>query len=589
MGAVRHTNNAGEPPTKKSRTACAPECPVCPHPGNNLSPDWKDVRRSKGLGTIDYGHHNMKWPRGLGNLQRGERYLNKSGLHVLYKSGQLSAAQESHVVRHRLSVAYYLSPPGSHRIVQARIASPLPRLATPTRLMAKHQSRTLALVAVVSWIAECIARRQKIHSKGRWRLVEDVERGRFGDGRVTRGRVRRHLKFDQAKLVHCALLYSPEYNYRDRSVRGIRDVSRSLPQLEGIENRVQLATAIYSGRTRHHHPLGAARVIRMGHGAEDAAASRCASVAASGLRRPGMQRRKETHKMRNDLGVWLAHSSGPHADRNLLWMRDFWNSVYDGARAGIRKKNYQKKDERPDLMENPLQPRILCTIAGRFERKRAAEAAQVFAARQAGRAAQAMESDDRDDHTKETTVTMIKPAPCPLAPLCSRASTLYLRPRVATPLSLPPASGSRGAVRWLEHHTAGVLIACFCYVHDLAVKGHEFSIIAILRGIFRRPGVACVRAVRGVESGTFARAVSFAYADEVCASTIKPDTPAFESYPATADTAAKDNRNNSQSRDGPRRVVLVVIRSLVSRRVETGTSPAAAPPTLSPRLAYHDS
>ncbi|KAJ6482344.1 hypothetical protein C8R47DRAFT_1218014 [Mycena vitilis] len=132
MGAVRHTNNAGEPPTsryyyepraaraheieKKSRTACAPECPVCPHPGKNLSPDWKDVRRSKAidanirmhrkdvssLGTIDYGHHNMKWPRGLGNLQRGERYLNKSGLHVLYKSGQLSAAQESHVVRHRL-------------------------------------------------------------------------------------------------------------------------------------------------------------------------------------------------------------------------------------------------------------------------------------------------------------------------------------------------------------------------------------------------------------------------------------------------------------------------------------------------------
>ncbi|KAJ6452518.1 hypothetical protein C8R47DRAFT_1204326 [Mycena vitilis] len=28
----------------KSRTACAPECPVCPHPGNNLSPDWKDVK-----------------------------------------------------------------------------------------------------------------------------------------------------------------------------------------------------------------------------------------------------------------------------------------------------------------------------------------------------------------------------------------------------------------------------------------------------------------------------------------------------------------------------------------------------------------
>ncbi|KAJ7092128.1 hypothetical protein C8R43DRAFT_908179, partial [Mycena crocata] len=184
---ARQTNNTGEPPASRYQEfinmtrewrnlellkragcghvtegianskpgSCALECPACPHPGQNLPPDWKNVSEdrkflyalflaldanfqmqrkdvsseksdpdlgnglaffgevnaymghleqhwdqkqpkstcvahdavntpdkesrgtaSSGIGTVDCARHNMKRPKGVGDLQAGERYLN---------------------------------------------------------------------------------------------------------------------------------------------------------------------------------------------------------------------------------------------------------------------------------------------------------------------------------------------------------------------------------------------------------------------------------------------------------------------------------------------------------------------------------
>ncbi|KAG1794837.1 uncharacterized protein HD556DRAFT_1431856 [Suillus plorans] len=83
--------------------ACAVLCPACPHPSKNLPVGWEntppefhyrflvanaqevmnlaDTRASHGLaatgaGTIDCARHNFKCPCSVGDLQKGERYIN---------------------------------------------------------------------------------------------------------------------------------------------------------------------------------------------------------------------------------------------------------------------------------------------------------------------------------------------------------------------------------------------------------------------------------------------------------------------------------------------------------------------------------
>ncbi|KAG1758110.1 hypothetical protein EDD22DRAFT_957204 [Suillus occidentalis] len=94
---------------------CAIVCPACPHLGKNLPEDWKAALQDKwgwayfieetgeqshksmcashsamnlaemkttrglaatGVRTMDCSHHNFKWPSGVGDLQRGEKYIN---------------------------------------------------------------------------------------------------------------------------------------------------------------------------------------------------------------------------------------------------------------------------------------------------------------------------------------------------------------------------------------------------------------------------------------------------------------------------------------------------------------------------------
>ncbi|KAG1775334.1 hypothetical protein EV702DRAFT_1180336 [Suillus placidus] len=84
---------------------CAVLCPACPHPSKNLPVGWEnteykdilasrnrvgnaqevinlaDTRASRGLaatgaGTIDCAWHNFKCPCSVGDLQKGERYIN---------------------------------------------------------------------------------------------------------------------------------------------------------------------------------------------------------------------------------------------------------------------------------------------------------------------------------------------------------------------------------------------------------------------------------------------------------------------------------------------------------------------------------
>ncbi|KAF7326720.1 CxC2 domain-containing protein [Mycena sanguinolenta] len=93
-------------------------CPACPQPGKNLpvDGDWNEVAAymehvrehwdfeqevripffspdrdargtaSSGIGTVDCARHNMKRPNGVGDLQKGERYINMD--YMLWKSLQ---------------------------------------------------------------------------------------------------------------------------------------------------------------------------------------------------------------------------------------------------------------------------------------------------------------------------------------------------------------------------------------------------------------------------------------------------------------------------------------------------------------------
>ncbi|KAG2151533.1 hypothetical protein DEU56DRAFT_869093 [Suillus clintonianus] len=90
--------------------ACAVICPACPQPGKNLLSNWREAPPDKswlyglfvaikstcsshnavnmadtksnrglaatGLGTIDCARHNMKLPTAVGDLQKGEKYIN---------------------------------------------------------------------------------------------------------------------------------------------------------------------------------------------------------------------------------------------------------------------------------------------------------------------------------------------------------------------------------------------------------------------------------------------------------------------------------------------------------------------------------
>ncbi|KAJ7024514.1 hypothetical protein C8F04DRAFT_1270212 [Mycena alexandri] len=126
MGRIHLLNGV----RKIAAGACALLCPACPQPGKNLPVDgaWKDAppeksdvqgymehvgkhwemeqeksrcvshdavnqpdreargTASSGIGTVDCARHNMKRPNGVGDLQKGERYINMD--YMLWKSLQ---------------------------------------------------------------------------------------------------------------------------------------------------------------------------------------------------------------------------------------------------------------------------------------------------------------------------------------------------------------------------------------------------------------------------------------------------------------------------------------------------------------------
>ncbi|KAJ6536254.1 hypothetical protein B0H19DRAFT_1317890 [Mycena capillaripes] len=88
---------------------CALLCPACPQPGKNLPDGWEKVPSEKatcvahdavdkpdreslgtassGIGTVDCARHNMKRPNGVGDLQKGERYLNMDYMFFMSLAG----------------------------------------------------------------------------------------------------------------------------------------------------------------------------------------------------------------------------------------------------------------------------------------------------------------------------------------------------------------------------------------------------------------------------------------------------------------------------------------------------------------------
>ncbi|KAJ6457034.1 hypothetical protein C8R47DRAFT_996066 [Mycena vitilis] len=278
------------------------------------------------------------------------------------------------------------------------------------------------------------------------------------------------------ELRHQLLLRTHEYKYKDQNARGIRDISRSLTKLEGIENNIKHAAATYRVTYKAMSILGErlgkwewAKMLRVLK--EDDVRQMPEAV----FRKPGTKRQKETHNMRKKRKlankglswIWLADGSAADADRNpamnealrmewartralglrnteevdlleeemrrtpefLRWRADWWES----------RKIHQRKEERPDLVNNARQreghdayatrqARILRSIASRFEKKwagvasmvaggraqvvvaeaEAAEAAEAFAAVEAARAAHEEplanenESDEGDDEGDES-------------------------------------------------------------------------------------------------------------------------------------------------------------------------------------------
>ncbi|KAG2113416.1 uncharacterized protein F5147DRAFT_744141 [Suillus discolor] len=148
---------------------CAVLCLACPQPGKNMPPDWKEgwsyfveekfkshlkehlsetqeksscsnhnavnmaeTKLSQGLaatgvGTVDCARHNFKHPNGIGDLQKGEKYINMDYLFFsTLRNNCLNI----------LNVSYDISLPESHHISYLRIFIQffVPKFHLPARI-----------------------------------------------------------------------------------------------------------------------------------------------------------------------------------------------------------------------------------------------------------------------------------------------------------------------------------------------------------------------------------------------------------------------------------------------------------------------
>ncbi|KAJ6548887.1 hypothetical protein B0H19DRAFT_1032024 [Mycena capillaripes] len=216
-------------------------------------------------------------------------------------------------------------------------------------------------------------------------------------------------------LRHQLLVRTNEYKYKDKNIQGIRDVSRSITRIEGIDNQIIRASATYRAAREALAVLGerlgkrgweqVLKVLRE----EDVR-----QMPEATFRQPG-KRRKETasakKKRRMDAvtpisWIWLADGSAADADRNpamnealrIEWAKtrarglrnteevDLLEEEMRRVPAFLRcradwwesKKRHVGKTERPDLLSNPRQreghdayatrqARMLRAIADQFE------------------------------------------------------------------------------------------------------------------------------------------------------------------------------------------------------------------------------
>ncbi|KAJ7471708.1 hypothetical protein B0H11DRAFT_2237257 [Mycena galericulata] len=224
------------------------------------------------------------------------------------------------------------------------------------------------------------------------------------------------------QMRHQLLVRTHEYKYKDQNIRGVRDGMRSNTRIEGIDNQIQQATAMYQAARKALEVLGE-RLHRTGWEKvlkplkkEDVrqmpeAAFREPGAAAGKKRRKetaAAKKRRRTEARTPASWIWMADGSAEDADRNpamnealriewaktralglrnteevdlleeeirrvpvyLRWRADWWTSL----------KLHAGEAQRPDLQDNDRQREghdayatrqalLLRRIAQRFEEK----------------------------------------------------------------------------------------------------------------------------------------------------------------------------------------------------------------------------